>query len=136
MARKDSLEKLRKILQKRRDAIVRSALGDLSLLQGRASKSADVLDAVADTVQSELNSQLLEVESRELTAIDEAIERLNRGEYGTCETCQKPIPLTRLRAVPHARECIECHRLAEKRRSHPAARMNRMFDSYQTDGAS
>ncbi|OYP29984.1 TraR/DksA family transcriptional regulator [Rhodopirellula sp. MGV] len=135
MARKDSLEKLRKILQKRRDALVRSALGDLSLLQGKANKSADVLDAVADTVQSELNSQLLEVESRELAAIDQAIERLDRGEYGTCEECGKPIPLTRLRAVPHARECIGCHRLAEQRRSHPAAHMSRMIDSYQTDGA-
>ncbi|MCC9599128.1 TraR/DksA family transcriptional regulator [Stieleria sp. JC731] len=132
MARKDALEKLRKNLQKRREALIRSALGDLNLLGG-ATKSADVLDAVADTVQSELNSQLLEVESRELTAIDEAIERLDRGEYGTCEDCGKPIPLTRLRAVPHARECITCHRVAEQRSSHPSASMNRVFDSYQAD---
>lgn len=135
MAREQAIKKLRIALQKRRDALIRSAVGDLQLLQGKPSKSADVLDAVADTVQSELNSQLLEVESRELTAIDEAIERLDQGTYGDCHVCNKPIPLTRLRAVPYAKECIACHRLAEKRRSHPAAAMNRVFDTFQPDAA-
>ena len=135
MARKDAIVKRRLALVKRRDALIRSAIGDISVLQNRTSKKADVLDAVADTVQSELNSQLLEVESRELAAIDEAIERLDQGEYGNCDACKKPIPLTRLRAVPYAKECINCHRLSEKRRSHPSASMNRVFDSYQRDTA-
>lgn len=135
MARKDAIKKLRATLLKRRDALVRSAIGDLSLLQGIPSKTGDVLDAVADTVQSELNSQLLEVESRELAAIDAAIERLDDGNYGDCDGCHKPIPLTRLRAVPHAKECISCHRITEKRKSHPAATLNRVFDSYQADTA-
>ncbi len=135
MAREDAIKKLRVALQKRRDALIRSAVGDLELLQGKPSKTGDVLDAVADTVQSELNSQLLEVESRELAAIDEALERLDQGNYGDCLVCNKPIPLTRLRAVPYAKECIACHRLTEKRKSHPAAAMNRVFDSYQPDTA-
>ncbi len=131
MARKDAIVKLRSTLQKRREALIRSALGDLDVLQGKPAKSADVLDTVADTVQAELNSQLLEVESRELAAIDAAIRRLDDGVYGDCDACSKPIPLTRLRAVPHAKECIDCHRLAEQRKSHPAAAMNRVFESYQ-----
>lgn len=135
MARQDAMEKLRASLLKRRDALIRSALGDLRLLQGKPSQNADVLDAVADTVQSELNSQLLEVESRELKAIDDAIERLDTGQYGDCETCEKPIPLTRLRAVPYAKQCIGCHREAEKRRKHPTAMLNRVFDAYHADSA-
>ena len=135
MARKDAIEKMRLTLRKRRDALVRSAIGDLALLQVKPSKTGDVLDAVADTVQSELNSQLLEVESRELAAIDEAIQRLDEGQYGDCDACKKPIPLTRLRAVPHAKECIDCHRIAAQRKSHPAASMNRVFDSFQHDTA-
>lgn len=131
MARKDAIEKLRSSLHKRRDALIRSAMGDLNLLQLKSPPTGDVLDAVADTVQSELNSQLLEVESRELAAIDDAIERLNQGNYGNCESCKKAIPLTRLRAVPYAKECIDCHRNAEKRKSHPSATMNRIFGSYQ-----
>ncbi|MEM6473689.1 MAG: TraR/DksA family transcriptional regulator [Planctomycetota bacterium] len=136
MARKDAIEKLRSALLKRRDALVRSALGDLRVLQGRPSKTGDVLDAVADNVQSELNSQLLEVESRELAAIDDAIERLDCGTYGNCEACGKPIPLARLRAVPHAKLCIGCHREVERRNKHPAAQLNRVFEnSYQADSA-
>ena len=135
MARKDAIEKLRSTLHKRRDALIRSAIGDLNLLQLKPPKTGDVLDAVADTVQSELHSQLLEVESRELAAIDDAIERLDGGNYGNCDACKKAIPLTRLRAVPHAKECIDCHRLAEKRKSHPSATMNRIFGSYQPDTA-
>lgn len=135
MARKEAIKKLRATLMKRRDTLIRSAIGDLTLLQGKPSKTGDVLDAVADTVQSELNSQLLEVESRELAAIDDAIGRLDEGSYGNCHSCQKPIPLTRLRAVPHAKECISCHRIAEKRRSHPSAMLNRVVDSYQADSA-
>lgn len=133
MARRDAIEKLRASLIKRRHALVRSAIGDLNLLQHREAKTGDLLDAVADTVQSELNSQLLEVESRELNAIDDAIERLDEGRYGDCEACSKPIPLTRLRAVPYATECIDCHRLTEKRKSHPSASMNRIVGVYQAD---
>lgn len=133
MARKDAIEKLRATLVKRRDALVRAATGDLALLQHRQQKTGDVLDAVANTVQNELNSQLLEVESRELAAIDDAIARLDQGDYGNCNACKKAIPLTRLRAVPHATECIDCHRVTEKRKSHPSASMNRVFDSYQAD---
>ena len=96
------------------------------------STTGDVLDAVADTVQAELNSQLLEVESRELKAIDDAIERLDAGEFGDCQGCGKAIPLSRLRAVPYATECIDCHRLKEKKKSHPSATINRVFDSQQS----
>lgn len=131
MARSDALEKLRDTLINRRRALVRSAMGDLNQLQGRSAKTGDILDAVTETLQSELNSQLLEAESRELAAIDDALERLDRGDYGKCETCGRAIPLTRLRAVPYAKECIECHRASVKRRSHPAATINRVFDSYQ-----
>ncbi|MEO1525157.1 MAG: TraR/DksA family transcriptional regulator [Planctomycetota bacterium] len=133
MARQDAIKKLRITLQKRRDALVRAAIGDLNLLQRRSQQTGDVLDAVADTVQTELNSQLLEVESRELKAIDDAIERLDSGTYGDCDCCGKPIPLTRLRAVPYATSCIECHRLKAKQRSHPSASINRVFESYQVD---
>ncbi|MEL6104529.1 MAG: TraR/DksA family transcriptional regulator [Planctomycetota bacterium] len=133
MARQDAIKKLRITLQKRRDALVRAAIGDLNLLQRRSARTGDVLDAVADTVQSELNSQLLEVESRELKAIDDAIDRFDAGTYGDCACCGKPIPLSRLRAVPYALECIECHRANAKKKSHPSASINRVFESYQAD---
>jgi len=130
MSRAESLKKLRVTLGQRRDALRRALEGDLSLLQElHQQKTGDPLDAAADTVQDELNSQLVEVESRELTAIEDAIARYDDGTYGDCEECGKPIPLNRLRAVPFAVDCIECRRAAECGPSGAPVTWNRVYDA-------
>ena len=135
MSRKDSILKLRETLVYRRDALRRALQGDLSLLQElHQQKTGDVLDAAADTVQDELNSQLVEVESRELSAIDEAIARMDAGEFGFCEECERPIPINRLRAVPYATQCIDCRRKAESNNNvSGAVSWNRVFDNVEYD---
>ena len=40
--------------------------------------------------------------------IDYALEKIANGTYGDCETCGKPIIRARLRAIPHARQCVDC----------------------------
>lgn len=134
MPRKDAIEKLKETLVRRRDALRRALEGDLSLLQElHQSPTGDVLDAAADTVQDELNSQLIEAESRELSAIDEAIAKIDQGIYGKCDGCGKAIPLTRLRAVPYATDCIACRRKAEDRNGTAGVSWNRVFDNAQVD---
>ncbi len=135
MSRKESIKKLREQLVRRRDALQRALEGDLSLLRElHQERTGDVLDAAADTVQDELNSQLIEAESRELSAINEALERIKRGGYGNCDSCGKPIPLTRLRAIPYATDCIGCRRKAETRSAGGRAVMwNRVFDNDEVD---
>ncbi len=135
MSRKDAIEKLRETLVRRRDALQRALDGDLSLLQElHQEKTGDFLDAAADTVQDELNSQLVEAESRELSAIDEAIVRIEQGVYGRCAGCGKAIPLTRLRAVPYATDCIGCRRKAEScSGSAGVVTWNRVFDNAEVD---
>ncbi|HVP58385.1 MAG TPA: TraR/DksA C4-type zinc finger protein [bacterium] len=49
-----------------------------------------------------------------LEDIDEALRKLDRGDYGTCERCGKVIPLQRLEAVPYARDCVACRAEIEK----------------------
>jgi DnaK suppressor protein len=135
MSRKDAIKKLRETLVRRRDALRRALAGDLSLLQElHQTRTGDVLDAAADTVQDELNSQLIEAESRELTAIGDAIARIEQGNYGICDGCGKAIPLTRLRAVPYATDCINCRRAAENRSgSAGTVSWNRVFDNAEVD---
>ncbi len=41
-------------------------------------------------------------------AIDEALVRLQRGEYGRCESCGGEIERERLEALPTARTCRDC----------------------------
>lgn len=134
MARKEAIVKLRKILIRRREALARALEGDLSLLRElHSATSGDVLDAACDTAQDEINSQLVDVESRELTAIDNAILRMDEGTYGDCDGCGKPIPLQRLQAVPYVNDCIICRRKAEDSGPSGPASWNRVFDNVQAD---
>jgi RNA polymerase-binding transcription factor DksA len=43
-----------------------------------------------------------------LADLDAAISRLERGQYGVCETCGEPIADERLTALPATRTCITC----------------------------
>ena len=115
MARKDAILSMRQILIKRRDALRKALAGDLSMLKELREQSAgDEVDAALDSAQDEINSQLAEVESRELAHIENALERMRDGDYGKCENCTEGIPLARLQALPYATLCIKCQRKAEK----------------------
>ena len=116
MGRKEAILKLRQVLLRRRDALRRALAGDLnSLAELREQSTGDVIDAVLDSAQDEISSQLAEVESRELALIENALERMRSGTYGLCEVTGKPIPLARLQALPYATMCIEAQREVEKR---------------------
>ena len=115
MPRKDSLLNLRVILIRRRDALRHALAGDLSLLKELRSESpGDVIDAAYDSTQDEISSQLAEVESRELSNIENALHRMRVGKYGSCEVCNGKIPMARLNALPYATMCIECQRDLER----------------------
>jgi DnaK suppressor protein len=138
MARKEAMAKMRQVLVTRRDALRKALAGDLSLLKAlREQTSGDVVDFALDSAQDEINSQLAEVESRELSNIEAALEKMREGTYGKCEGCGDSIPLIRLQALPYATYCINCQqemeRSGEVRRS--SADLGRILDTV-TDGDS
>jgi DnaK suppressor protein len=115
MTRKDAILNMRQVLIRRRDALRKALAGDLSQLKELgAQASGDVVDAALDCAQDEISSQLAEVESRELARIENALERMRRGQYGVCEGCGANIPMARLNALPYATSCIKCQREAER----------------------
>jgi len=115
MTRKESIKSMRNILLKRRDALRKALAGDLSMLKElRAQTSGDMVDAALDSVQDEINSQLAEVESRELARIENALHRIKIGQFGLCEACGVNIPMARLNALPYATLCIQCQRESER----------------------
>ena len=115
ITRNDAIAHLRKVLIRRRDALRSALAGDLSLLKElRGQSRGDVADFALDAAQDEISSQLAEVESRELTNIETALERIREGNFGNCEQCDEAIPLARLQALPYATLCISCQREAEK----------------------
>lgn len=77
--------------------------------------------------------ELLERERHILNDIDRALECMEQGTYGLCESCQKHISLKRLQAIPWARFCLNCADTKEKSRITPRRSFFRMrpFPNWQ-----
>ncbi len=113
---------MREVLVRRREALRQALDGDDSLLKELSHQaSGDVVDFASDSALGELSSQLAEVESRELCAIEAALKRMEDGSYGKCEGCTRNIPLARMQVLPYASFCINCQRLAEKAGVEPSS---------------
>jgi DnaK suppressor protein len=51
----------------------------------------------------------------ELRAVEDAIRRIDNGDYGICANCEDPIEIKRLEAIPWARFCRACQEEMESR---------------------
>jgi len=56
----------------------------------------------------ELVDALEETELKELNMIDHALERMDKGIFGTCESCGSAIAEARIMAIPYSSICITC----------------------------
>jgi RNA polymerase-binding protein DksA len=66
------------------------------------------------TLDREIDYSLEENSEQVLRAIDHALERMEEGTFGICETCGQPISEERLEAIPYATQCIDCRRKGER----------------------
>lgn len=76
--------------------------------------SGDIYDQASNERDRELLLLLGDREREKIRSIDEALVRLDEGEYGICEDCEEEIPIGRLKAMPFARLCVKCKADLEK----------------------
>src|SRR5262249_50007609 len=75
----------------------------------------DQADAGAKTFERE-QEMALTYNARDLLAQNErAIDRIDQGTYGVCESCGQPIGKARLQAFPRATLCVICKQREERR---------------------
>jgi len=75
----------------------------------------------SDAWDLDFSLQLVESDQGVLEEISHALKKVDEGNYGLCELClaqgvaetKARIPKTRLQAIPHARNCIDCERKKE-----------------------
>lgn len=79
---------------------------------------SDPADLGSAEEQRQWQLRLLEREKKLLDKIDEALERLARGEYGWCSETGEPIGLRRLLLRPTASLCVEAKERQEQRERH------------------
>lgn len=125
MLTKADLEQFRTILETLRARIrgdVRQ-LTDEALDQGNDSKSPmHIAELGSGAYEQDFALQFVENDQETLNEISAALQRIDAGTYGLCEMCLESgrpaskagIRKTRLRAIPHARNCIACERKREE----------------------
>jgi DnaK suppressor protein len=122
---------LKQMLEERRREIqaeVQGKMRDVRTEGSWGAKQSDVLDAVESSeadIQDEIEFALIQMKSETLNKINDALGRLEQGNYGNCFECGEEIAEKRLRALPFAvrcKECEEAREVAEKRERQMAAR--------------
>ena len=107
--------KFQKMLLEQREDLLHNAEKTLS---GDIHLDPDDFPDEIDTASSEMNlafqGRLRERERGLLAKIDEALEKIEQGIFGECESCGERIGLKRLEARPMAQLCIDCKGEQEK----------------------
>jgi DnaK suppressor protein len=105
--REKKLQEIRKKLNRQREELISDAGIALTALPDETT-----FPELGDQASAEIDRNfMLKLKGRErklLKKIDEAIEKIDNGTYGICETCGEEINIKRLEARPVTTMCIEC----------------------------
>ena len=110
------LQGIREGIQREQDDAIAEAGNELSSFDQHPG------DSGTETFEMEKNVSLLEQVDDELLEVEAAVQRLERGSYGTCQVCGRPIGDERLEAMPATRFCVEDQAKAERQGGFPGPR--------------
>ena len=122
---------LKQMLDGRRRELQAEVQGKMRVVREEGSwggKLNEVLDAVESSeadIQEEIEFALIQMKSETLNKINDAVGRLEQGDYGYCFDCGEEIAEKRLHALPFAvrcKDCEEAREVAEQRQRQLVAR--------------
>jgi DnaK suppressor protein len=94
-----------RLLEKRSSVL--SGLGvrfDARARMGRVAEDDQAQISHDEFVSLRMNG----LDYQQLRMVEEALDRLDSGDYGICPACDEPIAEKRLQALPWARYCVKC----------------------------
>lgn len=106
------LDSMRKQLIGRQEEILEE-IKDMSSSGPMDRQVMDSGDEALSLSMEKLQNVLQKNEIDELNSISDAINRMNKGEYGICLDCDKIISQQRLEHYPYAARCIVCQEAVE-----------------------
>ena len=115
---KSTLDRYRKRLQDERDRLqdmIREyelELEEARLTESSSDRSPDPGNAEAGSMKFEYEKELsIEQNTVDLLGkVERALDNIDKGVYGICESCGKPIPMARLDVLPYVTLCVDCAR--------------------------
>ena len=103
------IETFRNRLEKERQSLVDAhEQHEQNLREGATTKDIAGADRAVEHDETRVSSRIVESEEFLLEKIGFALQRIQEGTYGICETCNKPIPFERLEAKPSVSLCVPC----------------------------
>jgi len=109
------LQEFRQLLYKQMEELLSEAGKTVNEMTDQKAAFADPTDRAS--VESDRNFELRirERERKLIGKIREALERIDHGEFGICESCGEEISMERLRVRPVTTLCIDCKEEQEHR---------------------
>ena len=80
---------------------------------GKLNEVLDAVESAEADIQEELEFALVQMKSETLSKVNDALVRLEQGNYGNCFDCGDEIAEKRLRALPFAVRCKDCEQARE-----------------------
>ena len=80
---------------------------------GKLNEVLDAVESAEADIQEDLEFALVQMKSETLNKINDALVRLEHGNYGNCFDCGEEIAQKRLRALPFAVRCKDCEEARE-----------------------
>jgi DnaK suppressor protein len=115
----EKYKKQREVLETERKRLA----DELQQTQDNASSAEERREGSPFGKREEEATETLELEKRlnmenrlrqDLASVDHALEKIQKGTYGNCDNCGKPIAPERLEALPQASLCMDCKALHSK----------------------
>ena len=103
-----------KLLARRESLFSQVTEAEMSSRERDLEATQDPADMAANAYTKELLISMSANDRKLLQLIDDALERVERGEFGECVNCGEPVAEKRLDAVPWARYCLKCQDLQER----------------------
>jgi DnaK suppressor protein len=101
----------RKRLEEMRGELDKSIMvlqGEQPAERGGSNSPQDPADAGTNLSENDRTQAVLAAAKVQLRAVQDALQRIEHGTYGTCADCGSAIPEGRLDARPEASRCVKC----------------------------
>jgi DnaK suppressor protein len=105
---KKTTEEFRLLLQQQLEELVQEAGKTATDMADEKINFPDPTDRASLESDRNFELRIRDRERKLIGKIREAIERLEDGMYGLCESCEEEIGLARLKARPVTTMCIDC----------------------------
>ena len=112
--KKRDLNYLKKTLTQQLMDLLRRSDCSLDGLEEGDGNLSDLLDRASQVSEREFSHHLCSREKLHMRRIEQSLQAIEDGVYGSCEQCGEDISLQRLKVRPIARYCIDCKTQLER----------------------